>query len=75
MCVYVCAQWLSCIQLFVALWIVTLQALLLMGFSRQEYWSGVPFPTPGDLPNPEIEPKGLVSPALASGLSLAFIHE
>ena len=44
-------------------------------FSRQEYWSGVPFPTPGDLPNPEIEPKGLVSPALASGLSLAFIHE
>ena len=36
-----------------------------MDFSRQEYWSGVPFPTPGDLPNPGIEPMSLVSPALA----------
>ena len=39
------------------------QAPLSMGFSRQEYWSGQPFPSPGDLPDPEIEP---VSPALAS---------
>ena len=39
----------------------TFQALPSMGFSRQEYWSGLPFPSPGDLPNPEIEPR---SPAL-----------
>ena len=36
-----------------------------MGFPRQEYWSGLPFPSPGDLPNPRIEPASLVSPALA----------
>ena len=36
-----------------------------MEFSRQEYWGGLPFPTPGDLPNPGIEPTSLVSPALA----------
>ena len=39
-----------------------------MGFSRQEYWSGLPLPTPEDLPNPEIEPASLASPALASRL-------
>ena len=38
-------------------WTVTCQAPLSMGFSRQEYWSGFPFPSPGDLPNPGIEPK------------------
>ena len=38
-----------------------------MGFSRQEYWSGLPFPSPGDLPNPGIKPTSLASPALASG--------
>jgi len=38
-----------------------------MEFSRQEYWSGLPFPTPGDLPNPGIEPASLGFPALASG--------
>ncbi|ELR46456.1 hypothetical protein M91_05097, partial [Bos mutus] len=43
------------------------QAPLSMEFSRQEYWSGLPFPPPGDLPNPGIEPMSLVSPALASG--------
>ena len=37
---------------------------LSMGFSRQEYWSGLPFPPPGDLPDPGIEPKSLISPAL-----------
>ena len=36
-------------------------------FSRQEYWSGFPFPTPGDLPNPGTEPESLASPALAGG--------
>ena len=38
-------------------WTVACQAPLSMGFSRQEYWSGLPFPSPGDLPNPEIEPR------------------
>ena len=41
------------------------QAPLFMGFSRQEYWSGLPFPPLGDLPDPGIEPTPLVSPALA----------
>ena len=44
---------------------VTCQAPLSMGFSRQEYWSGLPGPSPGDLPNPGIEPASLGSPALA----------
>ena len=43
------------------------QAPLSMGFSQQEYWSELPFPTPRDLPDPEIEPTSLMSPALASG--------
>ena len=43
------------------------QAPLSMGFPRQEYWSGLPFPSPGDLPDPGIEPESLVSPALAGG--------
>ena len=38
-----------------------------MGFSRQEYWSGLPFPSPGDLPIPGIEPTSLTSSALAAG--------
>ena len=41
------------------------QSPLSMGFSKQEYWSGLPFPTRGDFPNPEIEPVSLASPALA----------
>ena len=57
----------SCDQLFVTLWTVTHQAPLLMGFSRQAYWSGLPFPSLGDLPNPGIEPVSLMSPALAGG--------
>ena len=40
-------------------WTVALQAPLSMEFSRQEYWSGLPFPSPGDLPNPEIKPRSL----------------
>ena len=51
----------SHVQLFVYLWTVACQAPLSMGFSRQEYWSGLTFPSPGDLPNPGIEPG---SPAL-----------
>ena len=53
--------------LFVTLWIVALQALLSMGLSRQESWSGLPFPPLGDLPNPGIKPVSLMSPALAGG--------
>jgi len=52
---------LSRVRLFATLWTVACQAPLSMGFSRQEYWSGLPFPSPGDLPNPGIEPR---SPAL-----------
>ena len=47
---------LSRVQLFVTLWTIAYQAALSMGFSRQGYWSGLPFPSPGDLPNPGIEP-------------------
>ena len=56
---------LSCVipvQLFVTPWTVARHASLSMGFSRQKYWSGLPFPPPGDLPIPGIEP---ASPALA----------
>ena len=52
---------LSHVQLFAIPWTVVYQASLSMGFSRQEYWSGLPFPSPGDLPDPRIEPR---SPAL-----------
>ena len=52
---------------FVTPWTVGHQAPLSMGFSRQEYWSGLPCPPPGDLPNPGIEPAFLTSPALAFG--------
>ena len=51
----------SRVWLFVTPWTVAYQASPSMGFSRQEYWSGLPFPSPGDLPNPGIEPR---SPAL-----------
>ena len=44
-------------RLFAILWTVVYQASLSVGFSRQEYWSGLPFPSPGDLPDPEIEPR------------------
>ena len=52
---------LSRVQLFMTPWTVGHQAPVSMGFPRQEYWSGLPFPSPGDLPDPEIEPR---SPAL-----------
>ena len=50
---------------FVTPWTVAHQAPLSMGFSRQEYWSGLPFPPPGDLPNPGMEPESPAFPALA----------
>ena len=49
----------SCVWLFVTLWTVACQAPLFMGFSRQEYWSGLPCPSPGHLPDPGIEPASL----------------
>ena len=52
---------LSRVQLFATLWTVVRQASPSMGFSRPEYWSGLPFPSPGDLPDPGMEPG---SPAL-----------
>ena len=52
---------LSRVRLFAIVWAVAYQAPLSMGFSRQEYWNGLPFPSPGDLPNPGIDPR---SPAL-----------
>ena len=63
----VCVFRLSHVQLFVTPWTVTHQAPLSTGFSRQEYWSGFPFPPPGDLPDPEIETESSASPALAGG--------
>ena len=55
------AQSLSCVQFFATPWTIARQAPLSMGFSRQEYWSGLPFPSPGDLPNQGIKPR---SPAV-----------
>ena len=52
---------------FASPWTVAHQAPLFMGFSRQEYWSGLPCPSPGDPPDPETELTSLMSPALASG--------
>ena len=52
-----------CIWLFVIPWTVASQAPLSMGFSRQEYWSGLPCPSSGDLPDPGIKPPLLISPA------------
>ena len=54
-------------------WTVAYRAPLSMGFSRQEYWSGLPFPPPWDLPNPETEPKSPATPTL-SGDSLPLSH-
>ena len=67
-CICVCVCVLSHIQLFVTLWTVADQAPLSVGFSRQESWSGLTFPSPGDLPDPGTKPKYLMSPALAGGL-------
>ena len=59
--IFLCARLLSHVPLVATLWTVARQALLSMGFSWQEYWSGLPLPPPSDLPDPGIEP---VSPAL-----------
>ena len=50
---------LSRVRLFATPWTVAYQAPPSLGFSRQEYWSGLPFPSPGDLPDPRIKPRSL----------------
>ena len=64
MCILRC---ISRVQLFAALWTVAHQAPLTMGFSRQEYWSGMPCPPPRDHPNPGIKPVFLMSSAWQVG--------
>ena len=64
----------SHIQLFVTLWIVARRVPLSMGFSRQEYWSGLPCPPPGELPDPRIKPVSPVAPALQAD-SLPLSHQ
>ena len=71
----------SC-QTLGTLWTVACQVPLSMEFPRQEYWSGLPFPSPGDLPNPEIELLSLKSPELAGrffscteALQTCFLHK
>ena len=58
---------LSHVQLFTVPWTVARQAILSMGFPRQDYWSGLPLPIPGDPPDPGTEPASSVAPALAGG--------
>ena len=63
-CYTMCCAVLSCSVALYDSWSVARQASLSVGFPRQEYWSGLPFPSPGDLPNPGIE---TLSPGLAGG--------
>jgi len=63
-CAYMLTHF-SWVGLSATLWTVARQAPLSVGFSRQEYWSGLPFPPSGDVPNPGIEPLSFMSPALA----------
>ena len=62
-----CAKSLQPCPIFATLWTVACQTPVSMGFSRQEYWSGLPCPAPGDPPHPRIKPALLMSPALAAG--------
>ena len=65
----------TCIRLSVARWTVAYQAPLSMEFPRQEYWGGLPFPSPGDLPDPGIKPESPESPALTCGFFTASATE
>ena len=68
---YVCAKLLQSCPTVCVLWTVAGQAPRSMGFSRQEYWSGLPFPPTGDLPDPGIEPASPGAPTLAGRFSTA----
>ena len=70
---HACGQSFSRVQLFATPWTVALQAPLSMEFFRQEYWSRLLFPPPGDLPNPGIKPTSATSPALQAD-SLGLTH-
>ena len=72
MCVCMLTRF-SCVRLFATVWTVACQAPLSMGFSRQEYWHGLPCPSPGDLLNPRIEPVSPAAPALQED-SLPLSH-
>ena len=63
----------SRVQLFAAPWTISRQAPLSMGLPRQEYWSGLPFPPPGCLANPGLEPTSLRSSALTAGFFTASV--
>ena len=68
MCVHICACLLNCFSLvclFATLWTKTHRDLLSMRFSRQEYWSGLLYPPPGDLPKPEVQSASFTTPELA----------
>ena len=60
--------------LFSTPWTVAHQVPLSVGFSTQEYWSGLPYPPPGDLPDPGIEPESLASPALVGRFFLYHLR-
>ena len=62
--VFMCVCVLSCVWLFATIWTTDLQAPLVPGIFQQEYWSALPFPTPGDFANPGIKPISLESPGL-----------
>ena len=72
-CISVVLSQFSCVRLFVTPWTAACQAPLSMGFSRQEYWSGLLCPPPGDLPKPGIKPASLMSPALAGGFFITCV--
>ena len=61
--------------IFAIKWTVAHQAALSVGFSRQEYWSGLPFPPPGDLPNPGIEPTSPAQQAVSCSTGRSFTTE
>ena len=72
---WLCAWVLSRVQLFATPWTVACQAPLSMGFSRQEHWSGLLFPSPGDLSNPSIESTSPASPVLAGRFFYYLSHQ
>ena len=67
-----CAKSLRSCPTLSTLWTVAHQTPLSMGFSRQEHWSGLPFPPPGDRPDPGTEPSAPVSPAFMGGFFFFF---